>query len=297
MIEFIHRGLDIFGFMRRMKNMSKCTGVLFLSICFFSITAGISHAITRTGAYSDGNFGSFTEFTGGLAASPLREFFVYMCGTGSNGTNSFLGFTPAEWAPLSEGSCGGSRSCIQGVYAGVRPTPDVFEATCRWTETTTIAGVAAFMYTGYDPENPVIDIACSSGSGLPLAPSIETEANSAVIRTLTQNTPIFPGINNAPFDVLDTAILSVTSTGSAIQINGATTSFFDEAGPTDTFDFAIFAPWITEQGDWRACTIALRSSSFGPRPIPAMSEWGMGIFAALTAAASIWAIRRGTRTA
>jgi len=277
--------------------MSKCTGVLFLAICLFCITASPSQAITRVSAYSDGDVGSFTEFTGGLPASERREFFVYMCGTGSNGANSFLGFTPAEWAPLSEGSCGGAGTCIQGVYAGERPTPDVFEATCRWTQTTTTVGVAAFIYTGYDPENPVIDVACASGSGLPLAPSIETEANSAVIRTLTQNTPGFNINNNAPFEIQDTAILSITSSGSENTVNGAITSYFEDAGPTGTNDFAIFAPWITEDGDWRACTIALRSSSFGPRPIPTMSEWGMGVFAALTAAASIWAIRRRTRTA
>lgn len=277
--------------------MSKFKEALFLAVCLFCITASPSQAINRVSAYSDGDVGSFTEFIGGLPASERREFFVYMCGTGSNGANSFLGFTPAEWAPLSEGSCGGARSCIQGVYAGERPTPDVFEATCRWTQTTTTVGVSAFIYTGYDPENPVIDVACASGSGLPVAPSIETEANSVVIRTLTQNTPVLNGNNNAPFDILDSAILSIESSGSDTTINGATSAYFDEAGPTDTFDFAIFAPWITESGDWRACTIALRSSSFGPRPIPTMSEWGMGIFALVTAAASVWVIRRRTASA
>jgi hypothetical protein len=278
--------------------ISRFIGSIFLSVCCFCSLAVSSHAITRVSAYSDGDVGSFTEFTGGLAASQESEFFVYMCGTGSNGTNSFLEFTPAEWTPLSEGSCGGSRRCIQGVYAGVRPTPDVFNATCRWTETTTTVGVSAFLYTGYDPEDPVIDVACASGSGLPIvAPSIETEADSAVIRILTQNTPGFNGINNAPFEILDTAILSVTASGTEYTVNGAATYYFDEAGPTGTYDFAIFAPWTTEEGDWRACTIALRSRSFGPTPIPTMSEWGMGVFVALTAAASIWAIRWRTRTA
>lgn len=278
--------------------MSKLKGAFFLAICLFSITADSLQAIERVGAYSDGSaVGPFTEFTGGLPASAEREFFVYMCGTGSNGANSFLEFTPAEWAPLSEGSCGGAGICIQGIYAGVRPTPSDFTATCRWTQATTTAGVAAFIYMGYDTENPVIDIACASGSGLPVAPSIETEANSAVIRTLTQNTRNFPGLNNAPFEIQDTAILTISSNGQEDTVNGAIASYFEEAGPTGPSDFAIFAPWITEEGDWRACTIALRSSTFGPRPIPTMSEWGVGIFAALTGAASIWALRRRTRTA
>ena len=278
--------------------MSKCTGVLFLAIYLFCITASSSEAITRVSAYSDGEVGSFTEFTGGFPSSDRREFIVFMCGTGSNGTNSFLGFTPAEWTPLSEGSCGGGRSCIQGVYAGERPTSDVFATICRWTQTTTTVGVSAYVYAGFDAENPVIDVACASGSGLPVtAPSIETEANSVVIRTLTQNTPNFTIFNNAPFDNIEGAILTIDTSASDYTVHGATSSYFEEAGPTDTFDFAIFAPWITEQGDWRACTIALRSSSFGPRPIPTMSEWGMGVFVLLTAAASILAIRRRTRTA
>ena len=56
------------------------------------------------------------------------------------------------------------------------------------------------------------------------------------------------------------------------------------AGPTGEADVGGIYPH-----DWRACTIVLRAATTG---IPTLSEWGLGVFVALTGIAAIWALRR-----
>ena len=59
---------------------------------------------------------------------------------------------------------------------------------------------------------------------------------------------------------------------------------FPEGGPTG--DITLL-PSLNL--DWRACTIALRME---PTNIPTLSEWGLGIFAALTGIAAVGVLRR-----
>jgi hypothetical protein len=59
---------------------------------------------------------------------------------------------------------------------------------------------------------------------------------------------------------------------------------FPEGGPTGDIPLIPATDF-----DWRACTIALRME---PTNIPTLSEWGLGIFVALTGIAAVWALRR-----
>ncbi|MGH7850788.1 MAG: IPTL-CTERM sorting domain-containing protein [Thermodesulfobacteriota bacterium] len=65
----------------------------------------------------------------------------------------------------------------------------------------------------------------------------------------------------------------------------AASSTFEESGPTGEEEFQLG----TESDNWRACTIALRAVQSN---IPTLSEWGLGIFAALFGIAAVWALRR-----
>jgi hypothetical protein len=84
----------------------------------------------------------------------------------------------------------------------------------------------------------------------------------------------------------ENALFEVTSSSGTQTIElFAASSKFEESGPTGEEEF----PLGTSSDNWRACTIALRAVE---HQIPTLSEWGLGVFAALFGIAAAWALRR-----
>lgn len=252
-------------------------------LIFLSATS--SHALILfqgTGVGFDRS-GNITQ--GSIETKPgnAGDFEIIMCETSSDGNNAFLDPTPPGWTTLDTGSCAGG-TCILGIFTRFNESADGTDNLCRWTDITNIFGAGSFRYSGVDTDEPVIDFACDTGSGdTATAPSVDTESGSAVIRLYA-----FHGftqtLTNQENQILEGFFYSFPSfNGEFLFIEGESFAFA-EGGPTGTDDLTFSIP-----GDWRACTIALRME---PSNIPTLSEWGLGIFAALTGIAAVWALRR-----
>lgn len=270
--------------------MIKKLNLIFFAVSLFVLSTTASQAVVElvdvddTGQRVDID----NNITSGVIATgsgSQGDFEVIMCGTFSDGNNSFLDPAPGDWSTLDNGECGGNGSCILGIFGRSGNSADSSEISCNWTDPTNAFAAGSFRYSGVDGENPVIDIACETGGSaeLVIAPSVITEPGSAVIRIVSNS------INNANFQpdqILEGQFIAVgVSSQSGQYVAEIGRSFaFPEGGPTGDYEFGF-----SEGYDWRACTIALRMA---PRNIPALSEWGLGIFAAISGIAAVWALRR-----
>ncbi len=283
----------------------------FLALIFFltlSFSAASNAEIEIVNGFADGHGEEITPFSEGafeLPAGPPGSFEMLVCATSSTGGNTFLGPIPDSLDTISIASCQPSPqgTCVVGIWGQNTSSPDYREGLCRWTDPTTVFVAGVFRWTGVDPDEPITDIQCNTGIGqIATAPSIDVEEGSGVVRVYTFGVSFSEEFITAN-EVLQGSIFAFALSENNNSLQGVFLREFasvaEESGPTEPFAVNL-AEEIGEpeaEAPWRACTIGLRAGGLSARPIPTMSEWGMGVFVILTAAASIWAIRRRTRTA
>jgi hypothetical protein len=270
-----------------MVNMNKI--ILFsISVFILLLASTASHAVIQLREngvqVSVFNTPNQTQRAIGTSAGEAGDFELLMCATRSDGSNFFLDATPG-WTTLDSGECGGSGGCILGIFTRTDDSPAETVNNCLWVDPTNMGGAGSFRYSGVDPEDFFINVSCNTGTGgTPFAPSIPTSSNSAVVRVATSGGFIIQQFVDSE-QVVEGGF-GFGASGDGEFITGRGLSFaFEDFGPTGVFEFD------PTTGDWRACTIA-----FGPElnigTIPTLSEWGLGIFAALFGIAAVWALRR-----
>jgi len=247
----------------------------------------------------------FSEGSFELPAGPPGSFEMLVCATSSTGGNTFLDPVPDSLGAIGNASCQPSPqgTCVAGVWGQNTSSPDSREGLCRWTDPTTVYVAGVFRWIGVDPDEPITDMQCNTGIGqIAIAPSIDAEEGSGVVRVFTFGVSFSEQIITAN-EVFQGSIFAFALSENISGLQGVFLREFasvaEESGPTEPFSVNL-ADEIGEpeaEAPWRACTIGLRADALSARPIPTMSEWGMGVFVILTAAASIWALRRRTGTA
>lgn len=281
----------------------------FLALIFF-LTFSFSAASNAEIELVNGSAGGLSDeipFSEGffeLPGGPPGSFELLVCATSSTGGNTFLGPIPDSLGTIDIASCALSPqgTCVAGIWGQNTSSPDYREGLCSWTDPTTVYVAGVFRWTGVDPGEPITDIQCNTGAGqIATAPSITVEEGSGIVRVFTFGVSFTDQFITAN-EVLQGSISSLAVSETRGSFQGVflreLASVAEEGGPTGPFliDLADEIGEPEAEAPWRACTIGLRARSLA-KPIPTMSEWGMGVFVALTAAASIWAIRRRTRTA
>ncbi len=204
--------------------------------------------------------------------------------------------TPLNWTQLDQGECSGPL-CSHGIWGGFVDDPNSETITCSWSPETVLFVAGSMRYTGVDPINPIIDVACDTGTGeTATAPSVVTGPGSQVLRVFTSGIPLGTSTGQTPNDIAARAELNgsfLRTAGSSefsrlLAIQGIS-EFNAAGGPTGVFN-SQQAPGT----NWRACTIALRMN---PTAVPTMSEWGLIGFAAFAGIAGFWFLRRRQATA
>lgn len=193
-----------------------------------------------------------------------------MCGTFSDGNNSFLNPSPGDWSTIDSGECGGNEQCILGIFGRFDDSADSSDISCNWTDPTDAFSAGAFRYSGVDPGNPIIDSACNSGGlqSIITAPSVNTVPGSAVIVVVQFGLLTDPGITTLadPVPTGEFIAIGISEFGEQTETLGLSI-LFPSGGPTG--EIPLFP---ADNIDWRACTIALRAA---PTSIPSLSEWGL----------------------
>ena len=267
--------------------------IVFPVLLFFVlITLSNANAVVQVvdaDASADANtlaFNSGIVATGGETGDDeAGDYVLLMCGTNGQGPNSFFPPSPGDWTELDTGQCGGPE-CIQGVWGSFTDTAAIEDITCSWSEGHFVFVGGTFRYRDVDVNNPIINIACQSGTGEEaVAPSIISEPRSQVVRLATFSVPDGFGcefeleqITAGEIDVCANAEIENVSL-SAFTITGF------EGGPTG--EATLDLP--DEETEWRACTVALRMA---PTPIPTLNEWGFMAVAAFMGITGIWFLRR-----
>lgn len=258
---------------------------------FLSVTA--SHAVvTLVDTESSGfRFDIDNNITSGLIATGSGvpgDFEVIMCGTFSDGNNSFLDPVPDSWTEINSGECGGNEQCILGIFGRFDDSADSSDISCNWTDPTDAFSAGGFRYRGVDPDNPVVDAACNTGGpqSIIIAPSVNTEPGSAVIVVIQLGLLANPGITTLAEPVFQDDFIAIGGVSDGEQTETLGFSIlFPEGGPTG--DIPLLPADVV---DWRACTIALRME---PTTIPTLSEWGMLASAAVLMLIGVYfAVRR-----
>ena len=246
----------------------------------------------------------FTEGLMELPPGPPGSFELAVCATSSLGSNTLLDPLPDTLDILNAGSCELSQigTCVTGIWAQNTVSEDGRDGLCRWTDPATVYAAGVFRWIGVDPNDPIIDIECNTGAGqIATSPSINVDEGSAIARVFTFGVN-FNNQSMTANELFNGSIYVLSLSDNPGNLQGVFlreyASIAEETGPTEELEVNL-ATEIGQpeaQAPWRACTIGLRADT-RVTPIPTMSEWGMGVFVILTAAASIWAIRRRTRTA
>ena len=278
--------------------------LLFLPIFIMSllfISSGSQADVLIFDIESDIRFSSQAAFNSGTietGSSSVGDYILIACAVvDPNEANVFLPPSPGAWAQLDNGICGGDFSCIGGIWGSFTDNPNSQEITCNWSEDNFVFAAGSMRFSGVDAENPIIDVACNTGSGdsTATAPSINTEAGSNVVRIYTFNPLTVPNIEPSTFTNIIPELGPIQYDSRSLntfQIVGSNgqSEFFADAGPTGTEDLMFTEAPIS----WRACTIGLRMGTPPPfaSSVPTMSEWGLIGFAAFAGIAGFWFIRR-----
>ncbi len=280
--------------------------ILFLPIFVLSLflVTSVSQAdVVFEDIQSDIRFSSEMPFNSGVVetgSGNAGDYVILGCGVvDPNEANSFSAPTGSgTWDELDTGQCGGSFSCIGGVWGRFVDTPNSENVNCNWSELNFVFAGGSMRFSGVDGDNPIIDVACATGTGTgtATAPSINTEAGSYVVRIYTFNPLTIPGgISPNTFTNTDTNMGPIQYDSLALNTfqfvgSDGTTEFFANAGPTGTDELLFTEAPIS----WRACTIGLRMGTPPPvvSAVPTMSEWGLIGFAAFAGIAGFWFIRR-----
>ncbi len=125
-----------------------------------------------------------------------RNYVVLVCANDNGSGNNFNTPIPNGWTELDEGLCDGIY-CAHGIWGGFADTPNSEMITCSWNPNSILFVAGSIRYTGVDLDNPIIDVACDSGSGSPLvAPSVESVSGSQVLRIFTWGAMSNPSVTN-----------------------------------------------------------------------------------------------------
>lgn len=271
-----------------MSNYVKITTIL---LFFLSLSATSSQAVITVQNVDANAVSGPAPFTQSEVDTPTGntgDFEIITCGTFSGGANSFLAPTPDAFDPVDIGSCDGGSACIQGIWSRFVNTSASDINFCNWTVQTNVFGAGSIRWSGVDRNNPIVTTACATGFGeTATAPSANAEEGSFVARIYTLSPSVDALVNGAAFEFGEFTAIAVFDFQELV-VHGRTDPAAG-AGPTGTADYSI-----ERISSWRACTIVLREA---PRNIPTLSEWGLGIFAALFGIAAVWALRRRTARA
>lgn len=270
-------------------------------LCFLSISISIESYANIIVEASDSNA---VVSTLDLFASPILtgsgksgDYQVIACGIGRTGNEAFFDPSPGNWTELDQGLCGGGR-CFGGIWGRFANTQDSEEIICSWEVEEITFAAGSFRYTGVDPDNPVIAVACDTGSELgtgvfeAVAPSVNTEAGSQVVRILTYGIVFDRSPTGHSHSNDDTSGSFMSKAAFRVRFNVSMqgqTEFAIANGPTG--DAVIEIDAVSRGVGWRACTIALRMAPEA-RPIPTMSEWGLVAMAGILGIIGLFAIRR-----
>ena len=244
---------------------------------------------------SDIRFSNERPFNTGVvetgSGSP-GDYELIACGVvNPNKSDSFQLPSPGEWTELDTGQCGGSFSCIGGIWGRFTNNPNSENIACNWTEVHFVFAAGSMRFSGVDAD-PIIAVSCDTGTGdsTATAPSVVTEAGSFVARIYTFTPFTIVNIEPSTFAQLVPFVQYDSLALNTFQFVGSDGSgdFFEEAGPTGTADLTFALAPIS----WRACTIAHRMGTPPSLPIPTMSEWGFMAVAAFMGVAGIWFLRR-----
>ncbi len=268
-------------------------------VLFALVTLSDANAVVQV-VDGDANFSDVSPaFTSGTIATggetgddEAGDYVLIACATGGFGPNSLLPPSPGDWTELDNGQCGGP-GCMHGIWGRFTDTAAVEDITCSWSVPQFIFAAGSFRYRDVDVDDPIIDVACQSGTGTEaVAPSIISEPRSQVIRLATFSFEEFRNFseeeNPCLFDVDQFSFAEFTACANFKELNVITTAFTVtgfEGGPTGEETLELF-----DEAQWRACTIGIRMEP--SEPIPTLNEWGFMAVAAFMGIAGIWFLRR-----
>ncbi len=268
------------------RRMVMLTYLKIIGITAFMLLISLSHSnadIVLDGVSSNHQEGLFNQAAVNIPSGMQGDFEIISCTTAYE-TNTFFNPTPGVFSLLDSGGCGGVDSCQLAIWTRLDDSSGASQIFCNWDLNTNVFAAGVVRYSGVDINNPVIGVECDTGVGLvATAPSIDTQKGSEVIRIVS-----LLRYNLVPMVTAqaENELFEVTSSFGTQTIElFATSSTFEESGPTGEAEFQL----ETESDNWRACTIALRSFQTN---IPTLSEWGLGIIAALFGIAAVLALRR-----
>ncbi len=192
--------------------------ILFLPVLVLSLflVSSVSQAdVVIEDIESNIRFSSEMPFNNGIvetgSGSP-GDYELIACGVvDPNESNNFSAPTPGNWNELDTGQCGGSFSCIGGIWGRFTNNPDSEDINCNWTELNFVFAAGSMRFSGVDGDNPIIDVACDTGTGTSTAtaPSINTEAGSFVVRIYTFNPLTIPDLMPSTYTNLDDPMLPI----------------------------------------------------------------------------------------
>jgi hypothetical protein len=257
---------------------------------------------------SDGNgFQNPSPFTQSAVDTPTgsaHDYQIIACATSSTGKNFFFDPVPDQFSVLSSDSCDttniGVGTCILGIWDRVADSPEASQDLCSWNDPTTVFAAASFRWKGVDIDDPIVELECETGFGaVATAPSVNAEDGSDVLRIFNFGVSFDQELVEATQIEADSVkVLVINQQGNELQATLLKALRFPDAaaGPTGTYTLNL--PEEVGSPDaiapWRACTITLRAAAVH---IPALSEWGLGVFVALTGIASVWVLRRRAQRA
>lgn len=272
--------------------------VLPVFVLFALVALSDANAVVEVVDGSANAFSSFPEFSSGTIATggetgddEAGDYVLIACATTGFGANSFLPPAPGDWTELDTGQCGGA-GCVHGIWGSFTDTAAVEDITCSWNVPQLVFAAGSFRYRGVDVDNPIIDVACQSGTGTEaVAPSIISEPRSQVIRLATYSieefNPFIAEEDPCFFGPGQFSFAEFTACADFKNLNVTTTAFTItgfEGGPTGEASLELFG-----EADWRACTIGIRMEA---TTIPTLNEWGFIAVAAFMGIAGIWFLRR-----
>ena len=239
--------------------------------------------------------GPFFDATVPTGSGMEGDYQIIACGvTHLDQTSTFSPPTPGAWTELDMGACGGSELCTHGIWGRFADNPASESITCAWTVPADVFAAGSFRYNEVDPIDPIIAVECDSGfdfgvNVMATAPSVETIAGSQVVRIFTYRNFDFNATMDTNFnDDTSGNYLSIATLGQVTVSQQGTTELVLEDGPTGTASLDTGL-----DGEWRACTIALRMAPLQPiRNVPTLSEWGFMAVAVFMGAAGVWYLRR-----
>jgi len=235
-----------------------------------------------------------TEMSVESLSGEIGDYEIFFCGINSSEATNFNNSIP-NWTSVNIGGCAGSPDCLFGIWNKFSDNLGGVVNKCSWTFDAVLGIPGIFRYRGVDPDAPVISSSCNTGvSAIPIAPGVDTEANSVVIRFFVTNgdsptgTEFFPPEASSGLGFLSNSL----SNGSNFLFRLAYGEFISEDGftPTASID-------LDETASWRACSVALRAEPAPPTEVPTLSEWGLIALAGVLGVIGLIVIRRRKVTA